>query len=147
LKGRDMVMAKVTLTAHIGGTDAGVALGDTVLRLRQALKLLQDKQYSSQLDEFRFYLMVSGEITDFKEPSGCVEVRLMKKARYVKLEIVLGKEIWKGADQRVIKKHLSNFILESFEMAVAKMKKEKIDVKEDELISDVKNIVLKQFLN
>jgi glucokinase len=140
-------MAEVTLTAHIGGTDAAVALGDVVLKLRRALKLLQGKQYSSQIEKFRFYMMVSGEITDFKKPSGCVGLRLMKRDKYVKLDIVVGKEIWRGADQRAIKKRLADFILEAFEMAIAKMKKEKIDVKEDELINDVKNIVLKEFLN
>jgi predicted peroxiredoxin len=90
--------------------------------------------------------MISGEITNFKEPSGCVGVRLMKKDKYVKMEIVLGKEIWKGADQKEIKKRLADFILQALEMAIAKMKKQKIDVKEDELIDDVKNVALKQFL-
>jgi hypothetical protein len=139
-------MAKVTLSSHIGGADAGVAVWDVLANLRQALKLFPRKKYSSQIGEFRFHLMVSGEITNFKEPSGCVGVRLMKKDKYVKMEILLGKEIWRGADQKAIKKHLADFILQAFEMAIAKMKKQKIDVKEDDLINDVKNIVLKQFL-
>jgi hypothetical protein len=137
-------MAEITLTEHIGGVDAALALGDASLRLRRALKLLRIKQYSSQIDKFRLYLMVSGEITDFKAPSGCVGLRLMRKYKYIKLNIVLGKEIWQGADQRVINKYLANFILAAFEMAIAKMKKEKIDVKGDELINDINNIVLNQ---
>jgi hypothetical protein len=139
-------MAKVTLSSHIGGADAGVAVWDVLAEIRQALKLLPRKKYSSQIVEFRFHLMVSGEISNFKEPSGCIGVRLMKKDKYVKMEIVLGKEIWKGANQKAIKKHLADFILQAFEMAIDKMKKQKIDVREDELINDVKNIVLKQFL-
>jgi hypothetical protein len=144
LERRGVIMAEITLTEHIGGADAAIALGNASLRLRRALKLLRSKRYSSQIDKFRLYLMVSGEITDFKEPSGCVGLRLMRKYKYIKLNIVLGKEIWQGADQRVINKHLANFILAAFEMAVAKMKKEKIDVKEDELINDINNIVLNQ---
>jgi hypothetical protein len=140
-------MAKVTVTSHIGGADAGVAVWDVLTKLSEALKLLNRKKYSSQIGGFRFYLMISGEITNFKEPSGCVGVRLMKKDKYVKMEIVLGKEIWKGADQKEIKKRLADFILQALEMAIAKMKKQKIDVKEDELINDVKNVVLKQFLS
>jgi hypothetical protein len=140
-------MAEVTLFSHIGGADAGVAVWDVLTNLKQALKLLRRKKYSSQIGKFRFHLMVSGEITNFKEPSGCVGLRLMKKRKYIKLEIVLGKEIWREADRMATKKHLANFVLEAFEMAIAKMKKEKIDVKEDELINDVKNIVLNQFLN
>jgi hypothetical protein len=139
-------MAKVTVTSHIGGADAGVAVWDVLTKLSEALKLLNRKKYSSQIGGFRFYLMISGEITNFKEPSGCVGVRLMKKDKYVKMEIVLGKEIWKGADQKEIKKRLADFILQALEMAIAKMKKQKIDVKEDELIDDVKNVALKQFL-
>jgi hypothetical protein len=140
-------MAKVTLSSHIGGADAGVAVWDVLAEIRQAFKLFGRKQYSSQIKEFRFHLMISGEITNFKEPSGCVGVRLMKKDKYVKMEIVLGKEIWRGGNQKAIKKHLANFVLQAFEMAIDRMKKQKIDVKEDELINDVKNVVLKQFLS
>jgi hypothetical protein len=142
-----MIMAQATLSSHIGGADAGVAVWDVTGNLSQALKLLPRKKYSSQIGKFRFHLMVSGEITNFKEPSGCVGVRLMKKDRYVKMEIVLGKEIWRGADQKAIKKHLADFVLQAFEMAIDKLKKQKIDVKETELINDVNNVVLKKFLN
>jgi hypothetical protein len=84
-------MAEVTLFEQIGGAGVGAALVDVLKGLRPALKLLQGKRYSSQIDEFGFHLMVSGEITNFKEPSGCAGLRLMKKRKYIKLRSFWGK--------------------------------------------------------
>ena len=135
---------EVTLTAQIGGQDAGEIFKSLIVSLRKSLKLIQD-DYSSGLDKFRLQIRISGGVSEYKEPTGINHLRLMKKSGYVSAELVLGKETWINKTNTEIVIALCDYTEELFLSIVTKLKNSKIHIEDERLLSDLKNIVLEKF--
>lgn len=135
---------EITLTVQIGGQDVGEIFKSLIVSLRKSLKLIQD-DYSSGLDKFKLQIRISGEVSEYKEPTGIHHLRLMKKSRYVSGEIVLGKETWTNKTNTEIVIALCDYTEKLFLSIVAKLKKSKIDIEGERLLLDLENIALKKF--
>ncbi|WP_271407339.1 Imm12 family immunity protein [Tenacibaculum soleae] len=135
---------EITLTAQIGGQDASKIFSHLVISLRKSLKLIQ-KDYSTGLDKFKIQMRISGEVSNYKENTGIHYVRLMKTKNYVSGEIILGKEIWREKTTQEIILDLCYYTEKLFLNIIDKLKKNKILVENEKLISDLKSMVFEKF--
>lgn len=86
---------EITLTSQIGGSDAGSKFRKPIVTLRKSLKLLNDKSYSESIEKIKVFLRISGEIENYKEPTGVYNYRLDKKNKTASAEIIISNESWK----------------------------------------------------
>jgi hypothetical protein len=146
IPGETRVNMEVTLTIDMGGSDAKDAMNGSEIKLRETLKLLRGKQYSGEIERVRLPMMVSGRITDFSLTSEFSKPRRMKKERSINVDIVIAKDAWRGADQAKIRERLADLTLKIFEAITSRLKKEGIDIKDEELMMDLENILRTHYL-
>ena len=135
---------EITLTAQVGGSDVGNICNPLIVSLRKSLKLIQN-DYSSGLDKFKLQMRISGEVSEYKEETGVHNIRLMKKNNYILGELVFGKEIWENKTSIEIILAFCDYTEKLFISIIDKLKNSKIQIEEEKLIFDLRNIALKKF--
>ena len=138
-------MTKISISGQYGGGDAAQAVRPLGTRLKQSLRVLEQRVYSTDIERFRIDLGVSGELSTFKEPNGCSNFRIWKKKRSATARITMHPDVWTQGDQEVTR-FLSSAVLEAVEVLSAKVKKSGLHIEEAVFLDDLKNKALRSFL-
>ena len=138
-------MTKISLSGQYGGDDAAEAVRPLGTRLKQSLKVLQQKDYSRDIDRFRIDLAVSGEVSTFEEPNGCSNFRIMKKKRSATARITMHPDVWTKGSQEVTQ-FLSRAILDAIKVLIAKVEKSDLHIDGIEFLDDLNKKALGSFL-
>jgi hypothetical protein len=97
------------------------------------------KHYSSELDKIGLVLRVDGiepPSTQWHE-SGPKRLRLARKRRYITVDICFQNFDYLGVSRQDVQKLMLDRVWQGIELCVARIKKEKIDFKEDEFRIDL----------
>ena len=113
--------------------------------MKQSLRVLQQKDYSRDIDRFRIDLAVSGEVSTFEEPNGCSNFRIMKKKRFATARITMHPDVWTKGSQEVTQ-FLSRAILETIKVLIAKIEKSDLHIDGIEFLDDLNTKALGSFL-
>jgi hypothetical protein len=131
--------AYVVIPAQIGDSNASSAVSPHIMDLVKLLDRYCNNHYAENIDEFTPILRVDGDIGhwDFE---GLQRLRLMKKKRYITVDIGMPKSRWQNVPPEKIKQYLFDNLKLALEAFVQKLKKEHISVDEQRLFTDLKNV-------
>ena len=130
----------ITLTAQLGGRDAGEIFRSELVKVRKSLKLLEDKFYSNDLKKAKILLRIGGEIESYNDSSGIFKSRLEKKSGVFSAEIIISKKSWeKGVDTN---KLLFDSILSYFRELINYSNHKKINFDSVNLLNDVAAVLM-----
>ncbi len=94
------------------------------------------RTYCPAIDQFSLVFRVSGKFGDFG-PETIERIRRRRPARYITADIVVPVRRWKGTSERELKKYLSARVRRALELLVARLKKDKEEVDDAALYTDV----------
>jgi len=138
--GRDTI----SLGVQAGDRDADAAMERFYMPLRKLLAERCIGPYCSEVDEFAFVLRIDGTLW-YWNFEGCDKLRLSRRDRYVTIDIGMSMERWKSSDQVAIAKYLVDCVESGLRLMVDKLKRSKLDVRDDQLFRDF-NVVKQEFL-
>ncbi|WP_289064386.1 Imm12 family immunity protein [uncultured Zobellia sp.] len=131
---------EITLTAQIGGSDAGSKFRKPIVKLRKSLKLLDEKIYSESIEKIKVFLRISGEIESYEESTGVYNYRLDKKNKTASAEIIISNESWKQSTD--IGLLLSDLTKVFFNSLLEYLTQKSTEIDKKSLLEDIENVVL-----
>lgn len=104
-----MDTATFIVGAHIGGTDAANAIGESVRKLRETLNESCIGSYSPTAKTFWYVLRIDGEL-DFWGKNAIESVRFSKRQTEISAEIYLARSCWEHVSEMTFRTHLAEGI-------------------------------------
>ena len=133
-----MVMRKtayISIPAQIGGIIADFAVASHLMELRKLLEKYCNVSYAEGIDEFVPVFRVDGDV-GYWEFEGLQKLRLMKKQRYITIDIGVPRGRWENVPPKLIRQYLLDNLKLALEAFVIKLKKEGISVDDKRLFED-----------
>ncbi len=112
---------EVIVTGQYGGNDAGDAARVLITQLKQKIRHPDVAACDRDL-QVRFNLFVSGEITQFKGPSGYTGAKLQLAKGYVTCDLIMQPDVWQSG-AAAIKEFFKGALATAFEDLAEKLKK------------------------
>jgi hypothetical protein len=125
----------ITVSAQLGDPSSSLTIGTHLLELRKLLERECNNHYGEGIDEFAPILRVDGDIWHW-EFEGLQKLRLMRKQRYITVDIGVPKSRWQNVTAQEIRQYLLENVKLALEAFVKKLKKEHIRVDEKRLFAD-----------
>jgi hypothetical protein len=123
----------ITLGEQASGEDDRT--GKHVLELRKLLAKHCKGPYSEEISEFALVLRIGGDMQEF-DFEGCERIRRNRKDKYITVDLGFPSRKWKGADDREIRKYLSEIVETGLLCCLHRLKKDKVRVDQTSLIRD-----------
>lgn len=99
--------------------------------------------YSSDIDQFHIEIRADGDFLTFGDSEGCNNLRLFKKKRLIANSISFGKNIY--INESMLSKFLIANLTMAFEQIIMRLKKERLDIDGESLLSDLNKFIADNF--
>jgi hypothetical protein len=129
----------ITFPAQMGDEKSAAVVGPHLVELRKLLDKYCVGPYTSAVDEFAPIVRVDGDIA-YWQFEGCQKLRWSKKGRYITIDIGVPRSRWEGVPPIELKKYLIQNLKDAIKLMVNRLKKEKADVDEKRLFSDLAKV-------
>jgi hypothetical protein len=129
----------ITFGAQMGDSYVDVIVGSHLMALRKLLEKYCNVPYAEGIDEFAPILRVDGDLWHW-EYEGLKNLRLMKKFRYITVDIGVPRKRWENVPPLMIRRYLMDNLKLALEAFVKKLKKEKIPVDDRRLFEDLSKV-------
>jgi hypothetical protein len=132
-------MVYITLAAQMGDANADSVVDPHLMDLRKLLEKYCNYPYAEGINEFSLILRVDGDI-GFWEFEGLQKLRLMRKLRYITVDIGVPRRKWGNVSPQSLRQYLlanAKLALESF---VKKLKTEQIRIDDKRLFEDFSKV-------
>jgi hypothetical protein len=136
----------ITFCAQMGDSLANTIVAPHLVALRKLLEKYCNKHYADNIDEFAPILRVDGEI-GYWEFEGLQKLRLMKKLKYITVDIGMPRPKWQQASFLEIRKYLFENLKLALEAFVKKLKMENILVDDMRLFEDLSKVATEYLKN
>jgi hypothetical protein len=139
---KDRKQSYITLGAQIGSGQASEAVSKHLIVLRRLLDEEYTGPYAEGIEEFAPVLRVDGDIGDtwYWNFEGLQRLRLMKKFKYITVDIGVPRRRWENASAMQIRTYLIDNLRLALQAFVSRLKKEKIPVDGLRLFEDFKKV-------
>jgi hypothetical protein len=134
----------ITFGSQMGDVKAAEAVQPHLIELRNLLKKYCIGLYSNDIDEFAPIARVDGEIWHWNF-EGCQRMRLIKKERYITIDIGVPRHRWENVSGQEIKRYLFNYLEEAIHLMINRLKSEKFTINEEDILKDL-SAVKKEYL-
>jgi hypothetical protein len=122
----------VTMGVQAGGPEADAAVAPHYMPLRKLLSSKCNARYSSEVDEFALVLRIDGSVDKWSF-EGCDRLRRSRTGRYITVDIGVPEVRWNDVSRGDLRRYLMDCVRQSFQLFVAKLKKDKTDIDADKL--------------
>ena len=136
-------MSIISIGVQSGGPKDG-DIGLIKLDLYKAFNESCKSSYCESIDQYAPVIRVDGSISKFGE-EGITRLRFAKKQRSITADIQIPESVWQPKSRNEIRDYIASKIREAITIFVARIKKDKIEVDELQLLRDVDSGI-KQFL-
>jgi hypothetical protein len=119
-------LSYIIIPAQIGDSNANSSVEPHLISLRKLLDQYCNGPYAENIDEFAPILRIDGYSTWRWEFEGLQKLRLMKKKRYITVDIGMPISRWENVPPKLIKQYLIDNLKLALEAFVNKLKKERI---------------------
>ncbi len=130
----------ISIGGQAGGPNDG-GIKTIKVDLYRAFKKYCKSTYCDAIDQYCPVLRVDGIITKFG-PEGISRLRFAKKKRYITVDIQIPESAWQPKSKNEIKFYLSQKVRESLVACVERLKKDRINIKEDLLFSEIDDAII-----
>ncbi len=131
-------MFEIFLKCQYEGVEERVTLNAKIIALRKMLKALSTETYSEEIESLKYSFFVSGEFGTFEGESGVSAVRFYKARKYIKVEIVVQKDISHSNAER-ISTFLHETIIQSLHEIIRLSKGKKVEF-DNSIIRDIEGL-------
>lgn len=122
-----------------GGGDAISIVNKYWQKITKILDKISEYSYSTDIDKFHIEMRVDGDFLTFGDPEGCNNLRLFKKKRLIANSISFGKNIY--VNEHVLSDFLIKNLLLTFEQMITRLKKEKLNIDGESLLTDLNKYI------
>ncbi len=134
----------ISIGVQNGDKEASKVTDFSITKLRRCMADNCREVYSNEIREYSIVFRIDGEIWHWNF-EGCQKMRRSKKEKYITVDIGIPKDVWRNNSRLELEKYISMHVLSAFEGFIRKFKKDKIEIKSEQLIFDVKK-ALTQFI-
>jgi|ERR1700722_792815 len=139
----ELADATVSLAARTSGDDDRT--GKHVLELRKLLATYCNGPYSEEISEFALILRIGGKFQEFGF-EGCERIRRNRKGKYITVDLGFPSRRWRGVSDREMRKYLAEVVETGVLCCLHRLKKDKVEVREADLMRDLAE-AKRQFLD
>jgi hypothetical protein len=100
---------------------------------------MSEHSYSTDIDKFHIEMRVDGDFLTFGDSEGCNNLRLFKKKRLIANSISFGKNIY--INENILSEFLIKNLLLTFEQIIIRLKKEKLNIDGESLLTDLNKYI------
>ena len=130
---------EISLAAEIGGQNVPRRILSSVTRLRIKLSEHCRSRYSSEVLGIALAVRVDGELKQY-DFEGVDSIRRNKKNKYIGADIGVPSARWKQLSGDEFDQYLFSSVKAAIEMCVRKLKKDRVDIDERRLYSDLSKV-------
>ena len=128
-------MSIVSIGVQVGGPKDG-GIGNIKIDLYKAFEKRCQSTYCEAIDEYAPVIRVDGPLNKFGD-EGITRLRFAKKQRYITADIQIPESVWHPKSKNEIRDYIADKIREAIQLFVSRLKKEKIEVNEEALFSEI----------
>jgi hypothetical protein len=125
----------VYFDAQIGDTYADLVCDPHFKALRAGLNKYCSEPYSDEVDEFFITVRVEGDFNRLNF-EGCRYLRLVRKKRYIAIDIGIPKNRWDGVEPVEFRRYLIKHFEEALKLMVKNLSREDMSVDSEKLFQD-----------
>jgi hypothetical protein len=118
-----------------GGGDTISIVNKYWQKITKIFDKMSEYSYSTDIDKFHIEMRVDGDFLTFGDSEGCNNLRLFKKKRLIANSISFGKNIY--INENILSEFLIKNLLLAFEQMIIRLKKEKLNIDEESLLTDL----------
>jgi hypothetical protein len=133
----------ISIGCQSGGPEASV-VGRLKVPLSQALARHVTSSHCPAIDEYALVLRVDGSLDKFGD-EGLSRLRFARKRRYITVDIQIPESVWEPLPEPQLKAYLVRQVKSAIEACVSKLKKEKLQVDDRALRSEIDAAALDYF--
>lgn len=135
----------VYFDAQVGDIYADLICDPHFKELRAGLDKYCSEPYADELDEFFISVKVEGDFNSLSF-EGCRYLRLVRKKRYITIDIGIPKNRWDGVEPIEFRRYLIRHFEEALKLMVRNLSREDIPVDSERLFQDFAQVE-EEFLN
>ncbi len=125
----------ISIGCQAGGPDAREPC-ELKVSLYRALSRHVSSSHCAAIDEYALVLRIDGSLDKFGDEGIC-RLRFAKAKRYISADIQIPESVWKPLTTPQLMVYLSNQVKAAVSVCVARLRKEKLVVEEQELIAQI----------
>lgn len=128
-----------TIFFKSGGGDAISIVDKYWQKITKIFDKMSEYSYSTDIDRFHIEMRVDGDFLKFGDSEGCNNLRLFKKKRLIANSISFNENIY--ANEQILSEFLRRNLLLSFNQIVTRLKREKLNIDGDFLLTNLNKYI------
>lgn len=132
-------MNSFSIFLKLGGGDTVSIVTEYWQKITKIFDKMSEYSYSTDIDQFHIEMRVDGDFLKFGDSEGCNNLRLFKKRRLIANSISFGENVY--TDEHILSEFLIENLSLAFEQIVIRLKKEKLNIDGEFLLTDLNKYI------